>query len=197
MARNLPVGLAAIIAGGVLVDAAIKGASIPSVIRGQAQAASGSGGAAGAAQAGTGDVVSPFAKATKAIVGRTDQGVDANLNPGDPILAPFAGTVTAINPNWYAGQPQIVLQGAKGTPFAGRFLYLAEQVTPSVTKGQVVQAGDPLGTYASSGTGIEMGWAANAAGETLARSTTGYTEGQQTPVGSSFRAFLASLGVKV
>ena len=197
MARNLPIAFAAIIAGGVLVDAAIKGASISDVVRGQAQAASGSGGAAGATPASSGGAVNPFAKASTFTAGRTDQGVDFNLAPGDPILAPFAGTVTAINAGWYSGQPQIVLAGAKGTPFAGKFLYLAEQLDPSVKVGQTVNAGDQLATYASSGTGGEIGWASDAQGTTLARSTTGYTEGQQTPAGSSFRAFLSSLGVKV
>lgn len=200
MARNLPIAFAAIIAGGVLVDAAVKGASISDVVRGQAQAASGGpvGTAGGAAPTpGPGGAINPFAKATKFTAGRTDQGVDATLNAGDPILAPFAGTVTAINQNWYSGQPQIVVAGAQGTPFAGKFLYLAEQIAPSVHVGQAVNAGDQLATYASSGTGIEMGWAANAQGETLARATGGYTEGQQTPAGSSFRAFLSSLGVSL
>lgn len=197
-ARNLPVAFAAIIAGGVLVDAAIKGASISDVIRGQAQSApGGSVGSAGGAAPTTAGAINPFARASHFAAGRTDQGVDADLAPGDPILAPFAGTVTAINQNWYSGQPQIVVQGAKGTPFAGRFVFLAEQIIPSVKVGQTVGAGDELATYASQGTGIEMGWAANAQGETLARATTGYREGQQTPAGSSFRAFLASVGAKV
>lgn len=195
--RNLPIAFAAVIAGGVLLDAAIKGASLGDVVKGQATSSGASNSGTAAPTAGAGGAVNPFAKATTVKVGRTDQGVDVNLSPGDPILAPFAGTVSAINSNWYSGQPQLVLAGAAGTPFAGKFAYVAEQLDPTVKVGDTVSAGDQLGTYASSGTGLELGWAANAQGETLARSTTGYTEGQQTPAGSSFRAFLASVGVPV
>lgn len=195
--RNLPVAFAAIIAGGVLVDAAIKGASIGDVVKGQASSQTSAGTAGGGGAISAGGAANPFARASTVKVGRTDQGVDVNLAPGDPIDAPFAGTVTAINPGWYSGQPQLVLAGAQGTPFAGKFAYIAEQILPSVKVGQSVNAGDQLGTYADSGTGLELGWAANAQGETQARATTGYTEGQSTPAGSSFRAFLASVGVPV
>lgn len=199
MARSLPVAFAAVIAGGVLLDAALKGASIGSVIKGQATAAPGSSstGLAASPVVGAGGAVNPFAKASKVIAGRTDQGVDFDLAPGDPILSPFAGKVTAIDQNWYSGQPQIVIQGKAGTPFAGRFLYVAEQLVPNVKAGDTVTAGQQIATYADQGTGIEMGWAANAAGETQAAATTGYTEGEATPAGSSMRAFLRSLGVSL
>lgn len=197
MARNLPVAFAAVIAGGVLVDAAIKGASIGDVIKGQAKMSSSSGSTSGAGSStssGKG-AVNPFAKAKGLVAERVDQGQDFRMNPGSPILAPFTGKVTAINPNWYAGQPQIVIEGTGA--FAGKFFYLAEQILPDVHVGQSVTAGQQIATYAGSGTGIEVGWAANAAGETEARATTGYTEGEVTPAGSAMKAFLASLGVHV
>lgn len=202
MARNLPVTFAAVMAGAVLLDAAIKGAPISDVIKGQA-ASSGSSTATGnAAPGSTPGIVSvgavnPFGRASSVQVGRTDMGVDYNLNPGDPIDAPFSGTVTAINPGWYNGQPQVVLQGAKGGPFANQFVYFAEGIAPSVKVGDTVNAGDQLGTFQQYGNGGEFGFAANAQGQTLAQATTGYTEGQATAAGSRARAFLASLGVNV
>lgn len=206
MARNLPLAFAAVIGGGVLLDAAIKGASIADVIKGQASSASSSTsstsstGSASSSLGGGGGAVNPFAKLTDFKAGRTDQGVDVTGTPGSPILAPFAGTITAINPGWYSGQPQVVLQGAQGTPFAGKFFYVAEQLVPGVKVGQQVNAGDTIGTYAQSGTGLEAGWAANAQGETLAAATPGYS-GDQSPqalaAGNSFRSFLRSLGAAV
>ena len=128
-----------------------------------------------------------------ATIGRTDQGVDANLRPGDPILAVGRSKVIGIIRNWYSGQPFVWLQLLEGG-HAGQYYYVAEQITPSVTPGQTVNAGQPIGTYSTSGTGLELGWATGS-GQTLARATTGYTEGQATPAGQSFRQFLSSLGL--
>jgi hypothetical protein len=38
---------------------------------------------------------------------RTDQGVDAVMPVGAPILAPCRIKILAIEPNWYAGQPLV------------------------------------------------------------------------------------------
>ena len=196
MARNLPIAFGAILVGGVLLDAAIKGASVADVIKGQAQMSS-AGTTTASPVVGSGGAVNPFAQASKLVGGRTDQGVDFTLNPGDPILAPFAGTITAVNPGWYAGQPQVVLAGAPGTPFAGKFLYVAEQLVPHVKPGDTVAAGQRIATYAQSGTGGEIGWAAGPNGQTLADAQ-GYAPaaraGQSNPAGNSIKAFLSSLG---
>jgi hypothetical protein len=79
--------------------------------------------------------------------------------------------------------------------YKGKFWFLGEQITPSISVGQTVAAGDEVAKYAQRGTAIEIGWAANST-QTLARATTGYTEGQATPAGKDFQSFLASLGVK-
>lgn len=199
MARNLPIAFAAVIGGGVLLDAALKGASIGDVIKGQAHSSRSTASSPGSSGSGLVSVgaVNPFAKASSVTVGRTDMGVDFDLASGDPILAPFSGTVTAINQGWYNGQPQLVLKGADGSPFAGKFFYVAEGINPTVNVGDTVSAGDQLATFHQHGNGAEMGWAADASGRTLAQATTGYTEGAQTPAGASFRAFLGSLGVHV
>lgn len=201
---NLVLAFAEIIAGAVILDAAIKGDSITNVVQGKATqhplVAGSSGGTDATTQAGVPDThassagfVNPFAQAKGFTLGRTDQGVDASMQSGSPILSPAEARITAINQNWYAGQPQIVEQILTG-PDAGKFIYLAEQIDPTVSVGDVVQAGQEIATYAASGTGIEMGWAANSAGTTLARATTGYTEGEVTAAGRSFLAFLQALG---
>ena len=123
--------------------------------------------------------------------GRTDQGVDAAMPVGAPILAPCRVKILATIPNWFAGQPLVYFELLSG-PDAGRVQFVAEQITNIAPVG-ILQQGQPIARYAASGTNIEYGWAV-LNGETLARATTGYTEGQVTPAGRSIRAWLNSLG---
>jgi hypothetical protein len=122
--------------------------------------------------------------------GRTDQGVDARLRVGAPILAPCRVKVLAIIPDWFAGQPLVYFELLDG-PDAGKVQYVAEQITDIAPVG-IVQQGQPIARFAASGTDIEYGWAI-LTGQTLASATTGYTEGQITPAGRSIRAWLNSL----
>lgn len=117
-------------------------------------------------------------------VGRTDQGVDISASPGSPVYAIGTSRVIGTIPNWYSGQPFYWFQLLSG-PRAGSYWYAAEQISFSVSPGQIVQGGQQIGVIAPSGTGTEWGWA-TASGETLARATTGYTEGQQTQAGQDF-----------
>jgi Peptidase family M23 len=129
-----------------------------------------------------------------AVIGRTDMGVDANLKVGSPIRAIGDSKVVAVRPNWFQGQPYVQMQLLNG-PQAGKYYYVAEQIAPTVKAGDTVKAGQTIGTYAPSGTGIEIGWGTKGS-QTLAQATTGYSEGEQTAAGKSFRSFLGSLGVK-
>ncbi|HUO72919.1 MAG TPA: hypothetical protein VMU39_19285 [Solirubrobacteraceae bacterium] len=133
--------------------------------------------------------INPLSSVT--VWGRTDQGVDAAMPVGAPILAPCRVKVLAVIPNWFAGQPLVYFELLEG-PDAGKVQYVAEQITDIAPVG-IVQQGQPIARFASSGTDIEYGWAI-LNGETLARATTGYTEGQVTPAGRSIRAWLNSLG---
>jgi murein DD-endopeptidase MepM/ murein hydrolase activator NlpD len=151
---------------------------------------SSSGSAASTPSPGGASYVAPFSGAT---AGRVDQGVDFTLHPGAPIRAIGPGKVTAIIKDWFKGQPLVAYQLSSG-PAAGRTIYVAEEITPSVKVGQAVVPGQVIGQYARSGTGIETGWA-KPSGETLAQATTGYVEGQATAAGQSFKSFLSSLGV--
>ena len=123
---------------------------------------------------------------------RTDQGVDASMPVGAPILAPGKVKILAIEPNWYAGQPLVYFELLDG-PDAGKVQYVAEQITNIAQPGSILQQGQPVARFAPSGTGIEYGWS-TLNGVTLARATTGYEEGQITPAGRSIRAWLNSLG---
>jgi hypothetical protein len=135
----------------------------------------------------TGGYVYPFPPGTT--LGRTDQGVDADMPAGAPIGAIGPAQVKGVIPDFYQGQPEIYEQLTAG-PMAGRYIYLAEQIS-NLASGSLT-GHSALAHFASSGTGIEMGWATGS-GETLARSTTGYVEGQATPAGTEFRDFIMGL----
>jgi hypothetical protein len=124
--------------------------------------------------------------------GRTDQGVDAAMPVGAPILAPCRVKILATIPNWFAGQPLVYYELLDG-PDAGKIQYVAEQITNVAPAGTFLQKGQPIARYASSGTDIEFGWS-TINGITLAKATSGYTEGQVTPAGRSIRAWLNALG---
>jgi peptidoglycan hydrolase CwlO-like protein len=123
---------------------------------------------------------------------RTDQGVDATMPVGAPILAPSRVKILAIQPDWYAGQPLVYWELLAG-PAAGMEQYVAEQITNIAPPGSILQQGQMIARYAASGTGIEFGWSTSD-GVTLAVATTGYEEGQVTPAGVSMRNWLNSLG---
>ena len=123
---------------------------------------------------------------------RTDQGVDANLPVGAPILAPCPVKILAVIPNWYSGQPLIYFELLDG-PDAGKVQYVAEEITDLAQPGSILQQGQAIARYAASGTGIEYGWS-TLNGVTLARATTGYEEGQATPAGQNMRDWLNALG---
>ena len=123
---------------------------------------------------------------------RTDQGVDAQMPVGAPILAPCRVKILAVEPDWYAGQPLVYFELLDG-PQAGQVQYVAEQITDIAPPGSILQQGQAVARYASRGTAIEYGWS-TINGITLARATTGYEEGEITPAGQSMRNWLNSLG---
>jgi hypothetical protein len=123
---------------------------------------------------------------------RTDQGVDATMPVGDPILAPCRIKVLAIEPDWYLTQPLVYFELLDG-PDAGSVQYVAEQITSIAPPGSYLDKGQVVARYARTGTGIEYGLS-TLSGVTLAVATTGYEEGQITPAGRKMRAWLNALG---
>ena len=124
--------------------------------------------------------------------GRTDQGIDATMPVGAPILAPGRVKILAVEPGWYAGQPLVYFELLDG-PEAGQVQYVAEEITDIARPGLILQQGQVIARYARTGTAIEYGWS-TLQGVTLAVATTGYEEGQITPAGRYMRAWLNSLG---
>jgi hypothetical protein len=139
--------------------------------------------------------VSPFAGDRSIIPERIDQGVDYALSPGEPIRAIGAGVVVGVIQNWFEGQPLIWYQLKSGA-YAGKYVYVAEQIDHLAQPNQRLLPGQPVADYAPSGTGIETGWAL-ADGETLAQANGGYSEGQTTAAGASFWRLLQGLHAPV
>jgi hypothetical protein len=123
---------------------------------------------------------------------RTDQGVDATMPVGAPILAPTTIKILAVEPDWYAGQPLVYYELLAG-PDAGLVQYVAEEITNIAEPGLTLTQGQTIATFAPQGTGIEFGWS-TPSGTTLAVATSGYEEGQVTPAGVAIRKWLNALG---
>ena len=90
-------------------------------------------------------------------LGRTDQGVDATAPVGTPIRAINKSKVVRIVPNWYAGQP-LVLMKLEAGPNKGKYWYVSEQIDHLPKVGEVIKRGGVVARYAPSGTAIEIGW---------------------------------------
>jgi hypothetical protein len=123
---------------------------------------------------------------------RTDQGVDASMPVGAPIVAPTRVKILGVEPDWYAGQPLVYFELLAGKQ-AGQIQYVAEQITNIAPVGSFLTKGQTIARFAPRGTGIEYGWS-TVKGVTLARATTGYEEGQVTPAGVYMRDWLNALG---
>ena len=100
-----------------------------------------------------------------------------------------------IVPDFYAGQPAIIFQITAG-PLAGKWWYWSEQIQPTVSPGQTVNAGQVVATFAPTGTGIEIGWWQPNGDYPLGHDYDGnaYAEGIATIPGADFRYLLQALG---
>jgi Peptidase family M23 len=98
---------------------------------------------------------------------RIDQGVD--YAGSGPILALGSGRVTKAtdkDPGWLDGG--VVVYRLSQGPFAGKYVYVAENITVSVKAGQTVRAGEKIATLHNAYPYLEMGWAAGKRDKTLA-----------------------------
>lgn len=107
-----------------------------------------------------GGYVNPFARAKNLVPQRIDMGVDYD---GDgPILAVGRAQITYAGPDpGWAGGNSINYKLLDG-PYAGRNVYVAEAVVPTVSIGMTVPAGAQIATFGHgfSSNSIETGWAA-------------------------------------
>lgn len=91
---------------------------------------------------------------------RDDMGVDAWAREGAPIYAPAASTLVQVLGDWYEGQPLLLFEF--DNPPSGvlsDYWYVAEQIAPVTTRiGASFKIGQEVASFASRGTGIEIGW---------------------------------------
>jgi len=143
--------------------------------------------------------VNPFSEVANLAAERIDQGAD--FGGSGPVLAIGNAVITETNGGGWPGGPFMSYRLTSG-PFAGRYVYLAENITPTVSVGQTVQAGQQIATMFDGGTGIETGWAAPAGFQPLSQTpAAGSISGANLPPGGGteiakdFDTFLHSLGV--
>jgi peptidoglycan hydrolase CwlO-like protein len=93
-------------------------------------------------------------------IGRDDMGVDATAAPGAGIYAPLASRLVQVLPDWFDGEPLLLFQFDSPPAAApSDYWYVGEQIDPVTTAvGTSFQAGQRVASFASSGTGIEIGW---------------------------------------
>jgi peptidoglycan hydrolase-like protein with peptidoglycan-binding domain len=127
---------------------------------------------------------------------RDDMGVDASAQPGAAIYAPVASTLVQVLRDWYAGEPLLLFQFVNPPPGApSHYWYVAEQIDPvTTTIGMRFQAGERVASFASGGTGIEIGWGSPTSNSrTLASETdpgaANPPAGSTTSWGESFKKF--------
>jgi hypothetical protein len=177
-------------AGQVAAAGDTSGSAGPSFAGALAAAQTGSATAAAAA----GGYVNPLANASVRAE-RIDQGVDYAGSGTLGALGP--GVVTQVVPSgsgWEGGG--YVEYKLTSGPYAGRYVYYAEGVTPTVSVGQTLSAGQPVATIVpGSSTGIEIGFGSGVGQSSYASQYGGgYSEGQATAAGQAFSNLIASLG---
>src|SRR5947209_12108069 len=88
---------------------------------------------------------------------RTDQGVDANMPVGAPILAPCKIKILNIEPDWNLTQPLVFFELLEG-PDAGKVQFVAEEITDIAPPATILERQQAIARYAAKGTGIEYAW---------------------------------------
>ncbi len=129
---------------------------------------------------------------------RIDQGVD--YEGSGPLLALGEGRVTMAtdhDPGWLGGG--VVVYRLSSGPFAGKYVYVSENITVSVRAGQTVRAGERIATLHDAYPNLETGWAAGKRDKTLAdvdrhRCPCGDPGGWSTIEGRNFDHLLVVLG---
>lgn len=142
--------------------------------------------------------VNPLSQVANLVPERIDQGAD--FGGSGPVLAIGNAVITETNGGGWPGGPFMSYRLTSG-PFAGRYVYVAENVTPTVSVGQTVQAGQQIAVMFDGGSGIETGWAASGGFQPLSQTAAaGSISGANLPPGGTavakdFDTFLHSLGV--
>lgn len=136
----------------------------------------------------------PFRKVRNLTPERVDMGVD--YGGTGPVYAVGNGVITSIhNSGWPGGG--FIAEHLTAGPDKGKYVFVAEDITPTVRVGQHVHSYTKIGNMIG---GIETGWAAApGTGETMAASagqasTSGDPGEHPTAYGVNFNQFLKGLG---
>lgn len=151
--------------------------------------------------------INPLRAASKLESGRIDMGVD--YAGSGPVLALGDGRIT-FESNTDSGPSScygttcwpvggIVVYRLSDGPFAGKYVYVAENITVHVSFGQIVRAGQQIATMHDRYPDVETGWASGNGPETLAiadrhQCTCGDPGGWSTIEGRNFDRLMISLG---
>jgi hypothetical protein len=110
-----------------------------------------------------GGYVNPFARVPPGhlVAERIDMGVDYADNSPDPILAIGDAIISYAGPDpGWMNAYSVNYQLTDG-PYRGRYVYVAESITPTVKTGDHVAAGEQIAAFAEPNVhGTETGWAA-------------------------------------
>jgi hypothetical protein len=126
---------------------------------------------------------------------RIDEGVD--YGGSGPVYALGDGIITSTTGSWPAGT--YISYTLTSGPAAGMSVYLAENVSPTVTVGQTVNVNTVIGIMHDAYPYIETGWSADAYGDTMAAKAGQWTPADDahsipTAYGVNFDQLLVSLG---
>jgi hypothetical protein len=126
---------------------------------------------------------------------RVDEGVD--YAGSGPIYALGDGVVTSTTGSWPDGT--FISYRLTDGPAAGKMVYVAENVTPTVTVGQTVTVNTVVGILHDAYPDMEIGWAADQWGDTMAAESGQWTPADDaaslpTAYGVNFNNLLVSLG---
>lgn len=150
---------------------------------------------------GNGVYRNPFRSVSGLTPERVDMGVD--YGGSGPVYAMGPGVVTNTSQSWKGAQGApypgyFISYKFTGGPDKGKYVYVAEDIWPSVRVGQQVNSNTIIGRMKG---GIETGWAAPpGSGNTMAAvsgeaSPSGDPGSVSTAYGANFNALLRSLGV--
>jgi len=135
----------------------------------------------------------PFRGATSLLPQEVDQGVDYCAS--GPLYAIGDGTVVSVYDNQWPSGVFISYRLASG-PAKGRYVYVAEDVTPKVKIGQTVTPNTVLAIANDAKTCLETGWADPPAYPERAAAHAEYDGQNSTAYGLNFNQLLAVLGAR-
>ncbi len=140
---------------------------------------------------GAAGYVNPFARA-QVSSSRIDQGVDyGGSGPIDALGPGRVVVVSTTDTGWGNGDGWVSYQLTAGR-YAGDYVYVAEGITPTVHVGDLLGAGQEIGTF--NGHSIEIGFAADGQSDSALAHSVYSPDGADTAAGRVMNQLLTSLG---